>query len=349
MGGFMRGFGDFMGMNEDANNINPRYGNPALQGLQDQNSIYGTKGAQDAMTAYGTGNGTIADAMGAAGSMQLDDPYNPGSTMGLNPSQIQGFKNALATDPLTGSKFATEQVQNNPLLMQGLNDIQGQLKTGQGLQSDQTGRLKTLQDQGFQLTPEDQTLYGQTSGNIARQFGQQGNQMSQDLASRGLSSAPSGAAGSMFSGLAGNQNEMLAKAQQDIMQQRFTNTQNQITQQQKFIGDLNSQNNSAAGNYSSQAANDVNQQYGRQLQGVQDQDARTTRAAQLQQSANTDFNSSQLASGQYNMDNRPKNFSDYLNAGLGSSTYNVAGAPGKAASGAAGSAGSGAGLFAGAA
>lgn len=162
----------------------------------------------------------------------------------------------------TGSQFATEQVQKNPIL--------GQLFGQQGLMGQEIGKEQELQKQGFNLTPEDKTMYGQMSGDIARQFGQQSEKAAQNLASRGLSS--SGAAGAAFSGLAGNQNEMLAQAQQQIAQQRFQNTMKQIGQQQQFIGQLGGQ-----------AGQAINQQFGRQLAGAQEQRAGLESAAGLQQ------------------------------------------------------------------
>lgn len=161
--------------------------------------------------------------------------------------------NQYSTNNPMGQSAA--QVQGNSVEQQGLGQMLGQLQSGQGLQQSQTGQLDKLQNQGFNLTPGDQTMYGQESGNIARQFGQQGNQAASNLASRGLSN--SGAAGATFSGLSGNQNEMLSQAQQNIAQQRFQNTMSQIGQTQNFLGALNGQNNQAAGNYASQGENDI--------------------------------------------------------------------------------------------
>lgn len=213
-----------------------------------------------------------------------------------NGGKGQEFMNALATGPLTGSKFATEQVQNNPIL--------GQLFGQQGLIGKEIGKEQQLQNQGFNLTPEDQTMYGQMSGDIARQFGQQGNQMANDLASRGLSS--SGAAGAGFSGLAGNQNEMLSKAQQQIAQQRYQNTMGQIKQQQDFINQLGGQGATA-----------INQQYGRQSSGVDTQRGALTAAANAALNQNQQVNSSGLAAANFEQANKPKNVVDIAEGAIG--------------------------------
>jgi len=207
-----------------------------------------------------------------------------------------GRNNDLATGATTGSRFATDQVMNNPMLS-GLFGSGGQLNKAEG-------KLDDLNNQGFELKPEDMTLYGQTSGNIARMFGAQGNQMSQDLASRGLAAAPSGAAGAMFSGLAGNQNEMLANAQQAIMQQRFQNTQNQIAQQQNFVSQLGQQ-----------GANAINQQYGRQLSGAQNQHQNLSNTAGLQNQANAGANSANLGAANFAQENKPQNIFDLQQQG----------------------------------
>jgi hypothetical protein len=157
-----------------------------------------------------------------------------------------------ATNADTGSNYATNQAMNNPML--------GQLFGQGGALSNAIGKEQQLQNQGFQLTPQDKEAYGQASGNIARQFGEAENSASQDLASRGLASAPSGAAGALFSGIQGNKNEQLANAQMQIANQRMQNTMQRIGQQQQLMTNLGAQ-----------GANAINQQYGRQLQGQQNQ------------------------------------------------------------------------------
>jgi hypothetical protein len=196
-------------------------------------------------------------------------------------------ENLKYTDASTGSQLATDAVQNNGIL--------GQLFGQGGALSGAIGKENQLQNQGYQLTPEDQTMYGQASGDVARLFGQQENSAANNLAMRGLASAPTGAAGATFSGLAGNKNEMLAKAQQQIMQQRYQNTQQQIQQQQQFISQLGGQ-----------AQNAIQGQYNRQLQGS-NAHMNGLQAASNAKTAEADWNNS----------NQPLNFADYGNIGLG--------------------------------
>lgn len=319
MGGVVNSEKGFLGLSSGPT-VGVQSGNGSLDTLNNANGIYSlgdtAKGFQD----YANGK-SLNDTLSDYGK----------SWAGADGSRMNEFQNALATNPLTGSKMATDQVQNNGILG-GLFGNGGQLNQAEG-------KLTDLNNQGFELKPEDMTLYGQTSGNIARMFGQQGNQASQDLASRGLASAPSGAAGAMFSGLAGNQNEMLAKAQQQIMQQRFQDTQNQIQSQQNFIGQLGQQ-----------GANAINQQYGRQLSGAQNQRSGLESAANAQNQANAGANQANLDAAKFAQDNKPQNFYDVAQSGLatgagaagktggqkaGSSMFSGAGGSGGASSGAA--------------
>jgi len=209
-----------------------------------------------------------------------------GGMLGLsgNPNQVTAQ---------TGNSFLGNI---DPAIQSGQAQLNGQLGTSQGLESGQAGILNNLQNQGFNLQPQDQSLYGQEAGNISRQFGQAGNSMANNLAQRGLSD--SGAAGAMFSGLQGSQNEQLAGAQQQIAQQRFQNTQNQIAQQQQFLGNLNGQNNQMAGN----AANF----------GVNSQVA----GAGAQNQANQVANSGNVSVANTNAANAPSNLIDMMSPGM---------------------------------
>lgn len=288
MGGVAKSAGGFLGLSDGPKAPDGQFGNAGLDSLNGQNSLYGDSGQLGDLSKYSRGQMSSDSILADTGG----DGLRGGAAEG------QELANQLATGATTGSRYATEQVQNNGILG-GLFGQDGQLNKAES-------RLDDLNNQGFELKPEDMTLYGQTSGNIARMFGQQGNQMAQDLASRGLASAPSGAAGAMFSGLAGNQNEMLAQAQQQIMQQRFANTQNQIAQQQNFINSLGAQ-----------GANAINQQYGRALAGAQNQRQGIEGAAGLQQGANNAQNQYGLQKSQFDVANTPMNFMDYGTAGLG--------------------------------
>lgn len=292
MGNFGDDFGQMLGTSgAKGPNIRPNMGNEALGVMSQGQNVYNQDEVQKALQNYGLGQGT---------SGGVYDSY-----AGLNPAEKSQLMDTLSTGSTTGSRFATEQVQNNPILGQ-LFGQGGQLQKGIGLEDAQTQRLNDLQNQGFQLQPEDMTQYGQTSGNISRLFGQQGNQAASDLASRGLSS--SGAAGATFSGLAGNQNEQLAQAQQQIMQQRFQNTQNQIANQQNFISSL--QGNVA--NLGGQAGQDINSQYGRQLSGAQQRSGALSSNAGLQMGANQSNLGLMTGADAYNAANQPM---DVVSAG----------------------------------
>jgi hypothetical protein len=134
--------------------------------------------------------------------------------------QQQALYRAFANDYDNQMKQADQGVQNS--------DLTKGLYGAGGLQEQLGNENKQLSNQGFQLTDSDRTAYGQASGDIARQFGQQEQDVAKSLARRGLASAGSGAAGALYSGLAGNKNEMLAKSQMDIAQRRYEDTMNRL-------------------------------------------------------------------------------------------------------------------------
>lgn len=113
---------------------------------------------------------------------------------------------------------------------------------GQGGMQERIGKEELdLANRGFQLSQEDREAYGQASGDISRLFGQQEQQATQNLARRGLASAGSGAAGAVFSGLAGNKNEQLGKMQMQIANQRMENTRQRLFQNRQMQQDLANQ------------------------------------------------------------------------------------------------------------
>lgn len=283
-------------MNDSQSNILRTPGGLTNQDVQQ--GLFGDSQINDLLSQVSSGKMSLADAMQKSGHFNTMDPSQQKGAedaimkgdidrLGGNgiaqgntdisefaqrndPGVLQNyFMQRLATDPNTGGQLASYDVQNNPLLSQGLDAEKGQLQSGQSLYGQQGDILKNLQTQGFNLTPQDQSLYGQESGAISRQFGSQGNDVANNLASRGLSS--SGAAGAAFSGLQGSQNEMLAQAQQQIAQQRFQNTMGQIGQQQQFMGQLGAQNNAMAGQYANTAGSYQNQAYNQNLAGIENQ------------------------------------------------------------------------------
>lgn len=139
----------------------------------------------------------------------------------------------------------TKELQNNEVL--------GGMFGKGGTLDRTTEEEKNLASQGFELTPEDRTAYGQASGDIARQFGESDQSLAQSLADRGLSN--SGVAGAAFTGSQGNKMEQLAKVQQSIAKQRMETNMQRLGQTRQFLSQLGSQ-----------GANDINemQQLGRQ-------------------------------------------------------------------------------------
>jgi hypothetical protein len=163
------------------------------------------------------------------------------------------------------SKQASQFVQDDPVL--------GRLFGKEGLQADTLadldkarGEESRLSSQGYKLQPEDFEAYGQASGDIARLFGQSEQDLSQSLAARGLSQAPSGAAAREFSGLQGNKMEMLAKAQTNIADQRMKNTMDRLNSTRNFMSQLGNQS-TQLGQLGNQAIGD---QFGRQRSKLDD-------------------------------------------------------------------------------
>lgn len=139
--------------------------------------------------------------------------------------------NSFLAQRVNSPDFASNQATTDP--------IQGQLFGQGGALSDTLGQVKSLENQGYNLTPQDQTAYGQASGNIARQFGQSEQGLSQSLANRGLGS--SNVAASKFSGLQGNKDEQLGQLQTQIANNRMQTTMQRLGQMQSFASSLGNQ------------------------------------------------------------------------------------------------------------
>lgn len=178
-----------------------------------------------------------------------------GQASGLNNNAYQSVQNDIAN----GQNFANDpgtvagQVQNNAVLG-GLFGQGGQLSQAENQVTD-------LTNNGFNLTDTDKTAYGQAAGNIARQFGQNEQSLSQSLSDRGLSN--SGIAGQEFSNSLGNKNEQLAGLQTQIAQNRMQMNQQRLAQTQNFMAQLggqaqnalNSQSGQNLSNFAAQRAN----------------------------------------------------------------------------------------------
>lgn len=169
----------------------------------------------------------------------------PGKTIA---EQRQGAYDALATGATSGSRFATEQVQNNPIL--------GQLFGKDGTLSRTAAEEQELASRGFSLKPEDYEAYGQASGDVARMFGQAESGLAQALAQRGLSS--SGVANRAFMTSQGNKLEQLAELQRKIADDRMNMNLQRLGQTRNFLSQLGQQGQNA-----------IQDQYGRQVTGAQ--------------------------------------------------------------------------------
>lgn len=199
----------------------------------------------DRVNQYSSGNQSLSDYM---------------SNYGSNNAAVSG----LVMDPLAASRLATDQVQNNGVLGQVF---------GKGGSLDQaTNQVKDLSTRGYSLQPEDYEAYGQASNQIAREFGQSENSLAQSLADRGLAGGGGGVVGSDYAGLAGNKTEQLAAQQRGIAEQRMNMNLQRLTNMQQ-----------SQANLAQQGANDINQQYGRNAQTVQN------RQAFAQNTSNSDF------------------------------------------------------------
>lgn len=152
----------------------------------------------------------------------------------------EALLSSLVQDPLAGAKLASEQVRGDAVL--------GRLFGDSGLMSRVDAEEQRLGSQGYQLQQEDREAYGQAAGDIQRQYQQQEGELAKSLAARGLSAAPSGAAGAGFSGLMGNKYEQLAKAQTAIADKRMQNTMQRLQANRAMMSNLGGQYDTSVGN-----------------------------------------------------------------------------------------------------
>lgn len=246
--------GDAMGIGKQGEYYQPGQFTEQLPQLD----LGNTQVDQLAQLASQTQDPRLAQALTGylSGQTSYQDMLNQAQSIG------PGAMQELATG-LGGTQFATQQLMQNPLLAQafGGNRIAESIAQEKAAQD----QMNQLLGQGFKLTQDDREAYGQASGDIARMFGQQEQNLAQSLAARGLGQAPSGAAGKSFSGLLGNKYEQLAKVQTDIADKRMANnlqriqqTQNQLNAARGYTSDL-----------TGQAMGAIQDQYGRQQAGSQ--------------------------------------------------------------------------------
>ena len=275
MGEVASSFGGFLGIGPDkSTNFKGNMRTDALDQMLKSGQARDESTFQDAVQAYLNHQQTSQDVL---------------SNFGGN----QDWNMALARDPFAGSRLAADEVQGNPLLS-GLYGQNGEL-------SKSIAEADKLRTQGFDLTPEDHTAYGQASGDIARLFGSQENDLASALQQRGLASAPSGVAMQGYSGLIGNKNEQLAKAQMGIAQARVQSTMQRLAQAQNY--------NAALGANAARAQQD---QYTRQMGGAEAQQNMMGQTAGLQNAANQTY----LQAAGLDQENKPQNLGDALAGGV---------------------------------
>lgn len=191
------------------------------------------------MGGWATAGGALAGILGGATSNQKEGGKDTGNVFqgtnaGLSSGALQGnISDALAQSSKNNYNYSAGDVMGNA--------ITGQIYGQGGLFGQTLNQEKDLANNGFNLTDTDKTAYGEASGNIARQFGQNDASLSQALSDRGLDS--SGVAGQTFSNSLGNKNEQLAGLQTSIAQQRMQMNQQRLAQTQNFLGQLGSQAN----------------------------------------------------------------------------------------------------------
>lgn len=218
--------------------------NSALTVLRNQTGAQTSPAIQDLLQRYSTGQISLNDALQQANNVSNasraagEDPINYGTAL----------QDAIAGSAAASQQYAQQTALNNPtnagLFGDGGLQSQAENNYKQGTSNLTNDRQALLgRDQSYGLTPEDLAAYGQASGNIARQFGQQGNNLAAMLSQNGLASS-AGPSAALFSGLAGNQNEQLAQSQLQIAQNRI-NTAQQLAQA-RTNADLSQQAQSGA-------------------------------------------------------------------------------------------------------
>jgi hypothetical protein len=263
-------------------------------------SMFGGKanGIVDAINPINflTGKGGLSEALGLSSAQgeyykpntELSDKISDETkylTSKTASNEIEGFKKygmkympedvlnreAIVTDPIMGSRVAEKEATDSELL-RGIFRNEGKQ---QAVFDNLLAEQNRLSGQGYNLQKEDREAYGQAAGDIQRQYAQQENDLTKQLAARGLASSGSGAAGAAFSGLAGNKYEQLAKMQTNLADKRMQNTAERLNQTRSQIGQY-----ATLG----QAAKDAQNQ--RQMGAVNSRRDYLTQGAALQQNAN---------------------------------------------------------------
>lgn len=323
MGGITSGIGGMLGSGQTG--MGGMFGGGALGGLFGGSGplaeAFGLEKKQGEYFQPQTGNQGL-DQLNAENMSLTDKGYNQklADVQSGKMSTAQGMegldrvqREGMNTDGVVGSRIAGEEVANNPLY--------SNLFGAGGLNSRLNDEEQRLASTGYGMQGADHEAYGQASGDISRQFGQQEQDASKMLARRGLGGGASGAAGATFSGLAGNKNEMLAKAQTDIAQKRMADTTSRLQNTRNMMGSLGTQ-----------AGQLQQSQYDRQLAGAKNRQQNVTNAAQLQSGANASNNAMQFESTKDKRGSMGKSLLEGLGQGMFSSSQQIGASPGTGAS-----------------
>lgn len=193
-----------------------------------------------AIAAGASALGSLAGGLGGKQQGQTaQNYYTPNLSDPRSNFDVGGLQNHIGQAMQNQPTYAGAQqdVQNNPAL--------SQMFGSNGLMNQTGSQISDLMNNGFTLNNDDKTAYGQAAGNIARQFGQSQQGLSQSLADRGLSS--SGVAGQQFSNSFGNKQEQLAGLQTQIAQNRMNMNLQRLNSAQQFMNQLGNQYQGAVG------------------------------------------------------------------------------------------------------
>jgi hypothetical protein len=280
------GLGGGQGESFQAQTANPFLANTALR-----ESIYRNDDVNRALENYGSGKISLQDALKAL--PETDYTHDE-------------LRNAIASDPFSGSKLAAEQVGNDAVLSQLYSGDNSAL--GRALSEE-----KQLGQTGYNLQAEDHDALGQAYGNIARDFGAQENNLAQALAAHGLSEAPSGAAAVQFTGMLGNKNEQLRAANMDVAQKRMQSAMERQNAVRNYIGSMGQQ-----------YGTEVNNQYDRNIAGITSKRAPALAAMTAQTQANIAANDANLKAMEDKRKAEGKTLFGAIGQGLYSGTSNLA-------------------------
>lgn len=240
------------------------------------------------------------------------------------------FQQMLATNPLTAQKFASEQLQSDGVMGKyfGKGGMQDQVLGAQsGLEAnlDEDRNALKGKDESYGLNENDLKAYGQASGNIARQFGQGEQSLSQSLASRGLAQGASGSAGAQFSGLQGNKMEQLGQLQQQISQNRINTAKGLAEFRSNADADRASRNQQAALNLGSLGANAIGNARNQNMGAKSEMASETNAGAQQGRALNSDQQNQENNQFAQQQATRKKSFGEQLGDSLTGAVTGAAG------------------------